>query len=980
MNVFKFVLLTLIHFLIFTSLQLLASSENSVAKIKTFEELDFAVNRTLKQIEQNPEDIDNLYCLSRLKLMGGEYKEAEYYLRKALGLKPNHLECLIALTELYGRQYRFEKFESALAKAVELAPEKISIKILQAKYALDKMDIDAARNIYVELLQNFPDSVEALYGMARVYYMLNQFDKSVSFIEKCYRANPQFSPPYYLRAEIHRFKQETNEWKTATRKAVELDPFDADARIALSFVLVEGEGKMMEAFEQAKIALKIDPYSSSAHSYLGNGGSPFKYEEQKIEADKSTIKKIKRLLAQGDKYLLDRKYEKADICFSQVIELHPANIIAMIGKGTINYSQKNYKAALDWFFKVLDVNANYGLAHYGLSRTLTRMKERFIRKYAELENEFSHQDALDVRYISDVFINYDQVDPELQKIIRLSVSPLSNYLKALKIAGATFYLVPFHKFLWQSPHHAWLRGTYTSDLRLWDDVKGVGGFHAAAGADDQRDIKHLEFNVLTHEFAHQVHGILTREQKREIKQLFLRAKKERKTLDYYADWNEWEYFAQGVEAYFSKKNLVGYRPPETINHSRKELLEKDPDLFYLIEKLNRCNDYTGNEIQATIVKGRHLLREKKLEKAIGMYQEALITYGLNPELLNALGDMYRINGNSDQAIKTNTQATMEFPECVIGYLGLADDYLLIERDPSKAIELLKALREKYPESSELYIKLGKLYFYAGDIDNMEKALKLAVTIDPYPDPYASDKPYYQMGRGLLAKEDFERAGKNITYSLEKFDRNNPQAWAELALLSLMTNQEENGKKHLDVAMQLNPELPTVREVKAVFLAYQGKEAEAGQILEKVMEEYPRRIETRIHLAEIVKMNHPGKAEKLLSDALKIVSEKKPVEYVFARNTYEIRGLYGQTTVSRLHTRYAELLQTKGKIEDAIVHHEQALELFIYNFQSALSLVRLYAQRGDKQKAQEMFEQLKNTNPPKIYLEQCERYMRGKAGV
>ena len=121
MNVFKFVLLTLIHFLIFTSLQLLASSENSVAKIKTFEELDFAVNRTLKQIEQNPEDIDNLYCLSRLKLMGGEYKEAEYYLRKALGLKPNHLECLIALTELYGRQYRFEKFESTLAKAVERA-------------------------------------------------------------------------------------------------------------------------------------------------------------------------------------------------------------------------------------------------------------------------------------------------------------------------------------------------------------------------------------------------------------------------------------------------------------------------------------------------------------------------------------------------------------------------------------------------------------------------------------------------------------------------------------------------------------------------------------------------------------------------------------------------------------------------------------------------------------------------------------------
>ena len=56
-----------------------------------------------------------------------------------------------------------------------------------------------------------------------------------------------------------------------------------------------------------------------------------------------------------------------------------------------------------------------------------------------------------------------------------------------------------------------------------------------------------------------------------------------RTLDYYADSNDHEYFAQGVEAYVSEEKL----PDQKIasGHTRKELQQRDPALYIFIQKL-----------------------------------------------------------------------------------------------------------------------------------------------------------------------------------------------------------------------------------------------------------------------------------------------------------------------------------------------------------------------------------------------------------
>lgn len=949
--------------------------EGFARKIKTFEELEKAIEKTQHKLESNPEDADLLCCLSRLLLMNGNY-DAERYLQKALKNEPEHLESLLTLSKLYWRKHIYEEGERILAKAATLAPDKLPVRMLQAKFALDKMDFAKAEEIYKELLKKYPDSAEVLYGMAEVMFELERFDESENLINKCIQVDPKFAKAFSLYSQIHLRRQAKAELKETIRKALELDPFDAEARVRLAFILTRLEAKPQEGYQQAKIALKLDPYSHSAHTFLGNGCSPFDYKDEKMEGDEKTIKTVEKFLKEGDEFLLNREFAKAEKTFNEVLKLNPQNITGMIGMGTLNYHQRNYEMARDWFFKILKINPDHGLAHYGISQVFLRMKDRVNVKLPEMEKKFASMDAPEWPYLRDVFINYDQLDPELQKIVRLTVAPLSDYLKYLKIAGATFYLIPFHKFIWQSPHHAHLKGKRTFDLRLWDDLKGCGGLNSTTGADWQRDYKYFRANILTHEFTHQVHRFLAKEQKEEVKRLFLKAKKERRTLSYYADYNDQEYLATGVSAYTLEEKLgVGFTYQDLSEYSRKDILEIDPDLCHFIEKIYKPENYREHEIQAYIEKGRSKISKGDLNGAIKVYAQALGAYGTHPELLDALGSAYRIKGENDKAIKTHEQAMHEFPEDVSAYISLAYDYLLIKRDPLKAIGILEATAKRYPESFELFIKLGQLCYLAGELDKMEKYFKQAILINPYPpNPSSPLEPYHKLARGLLAKEDYVNAEKNYTYSLEQLNRGRPQAWAELAYLFLKTGREEEGKKHLHLAQKLNPELPQVKEIKALYLSHQGNDLEAQSILEKILEEYPERIETRIQLADLIEETNLDKAVRLLMEGLKIVSRGEPVKYILKGNNFQELDLFEQPAVSRLYTAYALLIEKKGRIEEAIKYHKEALKFFKYNYNSGVSLVRLYKQKNMLEEAQRIFEELKKINLPRKYLKECQKYL------
>ncbi len=941
-----------------------ADVEKTLFQIETFEELEEAIGIARKQLELNPRDAKTHCLLAELMILDGQY-QAETYLLQALEIDPTNLNCLIALSELYRRKHQFQEGERILERAVNLAPDEKSVSLLQARFAIDRMDYPTAESIYSNLLKTHPDSPETLIGLAEVLYELQNFEAAEALINQCLEINLNFAPAYSLASLIYRRNQATNEWKESVRKAVVLDPFDAEARVRLAFVLSRLEGKIQEGYQEVTTALRLDPFLRSAYSFLGNGGTPFDYVEQEIEADDPTVAKIVTFLEEGDMHLLKGEYLEAEEAFQEALHLHPENITALMGMGTVNYHLANYDEAMSWFRNVLDINFDYGLAHYGMSQSLLRMRDGYNIRLAEMEAKFALMDAPEHPYLRDVFINYDELDPELKKIVRLSVAPLSNFLKPLSIAGATFYLLPFHKFLWESPHHAHMKGRRTFDLRLWDDIKGLGGFHAIAGADWQRDFKYFRTNVLLHEFTHQVHMILTREQNEEIRRLFHQAKIERRTLGYYADYNEFEYFAVGVPAYAAEETLgVGY--------TRDDLLEIDPDLYHFVENINRLDCYRENEIAAHIRRGRDFLRDGHIDKTIAHYEEVLSSYGNHPDLLDALGNTYRIKGDYEQAVTTHQQAIQEFPESVSGYIGLADDMFFLDQRDSGAIEILEEVERKHPESFELFFRLGFFHEQRGDVVNMHHYIQTALNIDPY-----SAAAYHAMARGYLLKENYLDAERYYFKGMD-ISKSSAAAWAELAYLYLKTGRIEEGEEHLGTALALSKTIPKVRETQAIFLAHEGDLQEARNVLEEMMEEDPMRLETRLQLATLLREAEWERAMEILEEGLTIVLERGPVEFIYRNLTFEPRGLVAQPVVSKFFACYASFLEERQDNEGAIEYYQRAVETFHYNYSSAVSLIALLLQADRYVEAREVYDNLKNTSPPELYLQQIEGYFTDRS--
>ncbi len=211
------------------------------------------------------------------------------------------------------------------------------------------------------------------------------------------------------------------------------------------------------------------------------------------------------------------------------------------------------------------------------------------------------------RLLPRFFPQFARLGTERRRMLAWSVRPFVSWLDRVRRAGGRHDIVFEDERTTDAPSRAWLRGRRTFDGRVWDDVRGIGGLCAATGAEALDDARSGGFQTLVHEVAHQVHlYALPQRQRSRITLLYQRAMREHRALDYYAESNEAEYFAQGVEAYFSYAKAVGQ--PVTHGHTRFELERRDPELFRFIAGLAEVDPLRG--------KNRVTLLELLLDAAI----------------------------------------------------------------------------------------------------------------------------------------------------------------------------------------------------------------------------------------------------------------------------------------------------------------------------------------------------------------------------
>lgn len=310
-------------------------------------------------------------------------------------------------------------------------------------------------------------------------------------------------------------------------------------------------GRTSEAIDVFEAILNWDERGEKAHYFLGNGFTRLNYTQ------------------------LAEKY--GDVISTQV-QPHVLRASQLWTEGRMDEASAE-------FWNAYLACPEYGRAHAGLAKALEGKRMRWSVHRAKADSLFEATPMPDVPRIAEYILNWNSLSPRHQKEVALSVAPWKHYLPVLVECGSHHYIKPLHELLSECPGLETIRDQRVDlDARLWDDVRGAGGFTTVTGIEDVERTIYFGHNTVLHELTHQVHGVFPPDDAQKITDAFhaARAREDNGSPTFMSQYQQasvWEYFAEGANAYYTPRR-DDYDAREIV-HER--LVARDPQLRELVE-------------------------------------------------------------------------------------------------------------------------------------------------------------------------------------------------------------------------------------------------------------------------------------------------------------------------------------------------------------------------------------------------------------
>lgn len=413
----------------------------------------------------------------------------------------------------------------------------------------------------------------ARLGLGKAWLLLGQARTCEAYAQQLIQQQPRSPKAWalFIRAGLRSgdFSGALLRSREAVRK---LGLSDLDLRSAHASALFRN-GDLRAALDHYKAILAKDPKNIEALIRLGTGLLPHAEAAPSPELDRSLG------------FLQHKDYEGALDQVLSLLERQPMHPVALRMAGELQLAWNREKSPL--------------VAEGALGDLWTLLGHR---GHLVLDLTSFYPDLL-------------SLDGPRRQVLTLSSIPFQRGLARVALHGGSHDILMEKERTTDARSRRWLKGKRTFDGRSWDDVRGIGGLSAATGIEALDEAHGGGFQTLVHELAHQVHHFSLRpEQKNEIRELYQAADRGDLFLDYYAASNEAEYFAQGVEAYFSYLKSAGQ--PLTHGHTHFELLRRDPRLAAFIARIVEWDPLAGPERQAVLARSfRAALRVGRVEDA-----------------------------------------------------------------------------------------------------------------------------------------------------------------------------------------------------------------------------------------------------------------------------------------------------------------------------------------------------------------------------
>jgi Tfp pilus assembly protein PilF len=476
-----------------------------------------------------------------------EYRAALQLLELALKGEPDSAPLLAECGALYLAAEEPARALPYFDRALAIDPSCEEAVSGRAAADLAKRDYEAAEQRLRLFLSKRPKSVRARLVLARVLFETDRIGEAASLVRTALDAAPEDAEALYLLAQICSVERKPAQARQLARRALQSDPFHMGARRLLSQYVNGRAGYDQKVSERARI----------------------RYERARALKSEGNLSEALRELRAA-------------------LELEPRYYRAMIAMAGALLGAGDPAAAAQAAERALEVDPDGSLAHLLLSLAHAELRERARMEIGceDFAAEFDRRAApdLDERLIAEVFPDYRRLNDRQRKLIRISIAPLFGFLPKLARIGAQHRLLELDQRVIEVRGFEGDEEELTFDGRYYASLRGASGKITLSGIEQVDAAARCEFNAIAHEFAHLVHIFALGQSDREaIKDLYEAAVKGGRALDYYAATNEFEYFAQGYEAFVSecKRPLAG----GAARHTRAELKRRDPALYDFLKRL-----------------------------------------------------------------------------------------------------------------------------------------------------------------------------------------------------------------------------------------------------------------------------------------------------------------------------------------------------------------------------------------------------------
>jgi len=120
----------------------------------------------------------------------GRYFQAVERYREALDVNPNYLDAIVGLAEAYYWLGEYDQAQTFIERALELARRNPDVINLAGRIAIGRGDLAAAEDAFARVLDDQPNNVEAVIGLAELSLARGRGAEAAARLERALRLNP----------------------------------------------------------------------------------------------------------------------------------------------------------------------------------------------------------------------------------------------------------------------------------------------------------------------------------------------------------------------------------------------------------------------------------------------------------------------------------------------------------------------------------------------------------------------------------------------------------------------------------------------------------------------------------------------------------------------------------------------------------------------------------------------------------------------